>query len=125
VLRRQRLQVCATCRPASFPSSIIFRAVEPWNSRGEPSAGLVCPARTARRTVYFAKAGNAARLAASAAGALAEFPALAGAGGAAAEAGVGAAPAAAAAPVPGSAAAGEDTGAVDTTGWQGVVQKPR
>jgi len=27
--------------------------------------------------------------------------------------------------VPGSAAAGEDTGAVDTTGWQGVVQKPR
>jgi hypothetical protein len=111
--------------PASYSKQYTSRRVEPWNSRGEPSAGPTCAGRAARRTVYFAKAGNAARLAASAAGALAEFPALAGAGGTAAEASASAAPAPAAAPTPASAAAGDDAGAVDTTGWQGIVQKPR
>ena len=83
------------------------------------------------RTVYFAKAGNAARLAATPAGALAEFPHIAAgvpkdaaAVSAAetdtstAEAGAGSAAAAAAAP-------GAESPVVHTTGWQGVVQKPR
>lgn len=86
---------------------------------------------TVHRTVYFAKAGNAARLAATPAGALAEFPHIA-AGApkdaaaasaaetdtSAAEAGAGSAAAAAAAP-------GAESPVADTTGWQGVVQKPR
>ena len=86
---------------------------------------------TVHRTVYFAKAGNAARLAATPAGALAEFPHIAAgvpkdaaAVSAAetdtstAEAGAGSAAAAAA------AAPGAESPVVDTTGWQGVVQKP-
>ena len=68
-----------------------------------------------RRTVYFQKAGNAARLAATAEGVAAEFPLLASRGG----------QSVAAAMAAGAGDAAEAPGAGDTTGWQGLVRKPQ
>lgn len=68
-----------------------------------------------RRTVYFQKAGNAARLAATAEGVASEFPLLASRGG----------PPEAAATAAAAGAAAEAPGAGGTTGWQGLVRKPQ
>ena len=67
-----------------------------------------------RRTVYFQKAGNAARLAASVEGVAAEFPLLASRED----------PPTASATAAAAGGAAEAPGAGDTTGWQGLVRKP-
>ena len=77
-------------------------------------AGMATRLPCLRRTVYFQKAGNAARLAATAEGMAAEFPLLASRGG----------PPRVAATAAASGDAAEAPGAGDTTGWQGLVRKP-
>ena len=78
-------------------------------------AGMATRLPRLRRTVYFQKAGNAARLAATAEGVAAEFPLLASGGGP---------PPKVAATAAASGDAAEAPGAGDTTGWQGLVRKP-